>query len=66
VYERISDYSRPVIIDRQLSNGWSIENNEWVFNNKFDNQTVKVCEYSGLDNDLKGYGYSDGLYIILE
>lgn len=66
VYERISDYSRPVIIDRQLSNGWSIENNEWVFNNKFDNQTVKVCEYSGLDNDLKGYGYSDGLYIILK
>lgn len=62
VYERISDYSRPVIIDRQLSNGWSIENNEWVFNS----QTVKVCEYSGLDNDLKGYGYSDGLYIILK
>ena len=66
VYERISDYSRPVIIDRQLSNGWSIENNEWVFNNKFDNQTVKVCEYSSLDNNLKGYGYSDGLYIILK
>ena len=63
VYERISDYSRPVIIDRQLSNGWYLEDKEWVFK---DNQTVEVYEYSALDNSLKGYGCSDGLYIILK